>query len=99
MTALKKKYIYIYIVGAGDHRCPDGVNMTALKYIASVVLPRSAKTIVQIYPCNLWATWRKVRISRKKGCFAKQAGKRDNRNGVCTVLFRRERGKCSTVLF
>ena len=23
--------------------------------------------IVQIYPCNLWATWSKVRISRKKG--------------------------------
>ena len=41
--------------------------MTALKYIARAALPWSAKTIVKIYPCNLWATWRKVRISREKG--------------------------------
>ena len=43
----------------------------------------------------------------QKGCFARLAGKRGNSNGVCTVLFRRERGNvvrycfsyCSTVLF
>ena len=44
MTALK------YIVGAGDHRCPGTVDMTALKYIPRrAVLPWSAKTIVYIY--------------------------------------------------
>ena len=35
----------------------------------------------------------------KKGCFKRQAGKRGNSNGVCTVLFRREKSNCSTVVF
>ena len=63
MTVLK------YIVGAGDHRCPDDVDMTALKYIASsAVLGRGAQ--------KLWAIWRKVRLSRDEGCFAWWAGER-----------------------
>ena len=33
---------YIYIVAAGDHRCPDAVDRTALKYIPSAVLRRGA---------------------------------------------------------
>ena len=67
MTALK------YIVGAGDHGCPDGVYITALKYITSVVLRRGApKSLLHRHVDNnvdiseqfKGYTWWEVRIAR-----------------------------------
>ena len=62
------------------------------------LLRRHVDNDVGISEQFIGCTWCAVRLSRGKGCFAGRAGKMDNSDDVCTVLFRRERSSCSTVL-
>ena len=74
------------MVGTGDHRCPDDVDMTALKiYRRCSITPWGAKHLLHRHVDNnvdmpeqfiIGYNWSKVRISRDKGCFAGRTGER-----------------------